>query len=172
MTDDASAGGPGFLRAGAVVGALVLGVWLLAGRPETGEDELVTRLGRVEVTARLLKRPDVFPDHGAYLYTYVLEYEVLKVHRQDPRGEHPLKPGDRVFVGHYKPRLPRGQIRDANCGDEPLGGKLTRFVPGEAHRMALDYPLANLAPSGALLDYCYPPDGNRFFAAWTNPADR
>ena len=36
--------------------------------------------------------------------------------------------------------------------------------------MALDYELGDLAPSGAL-DYCYPPEGNRFFAVWTNPTN-
>ena len=47
-------------------------------------------------------------------------------------------------------------------------GKVSRIAKGDVHRMALDYELAELAPSGAL-DYCYPPDVNRFFAVWTNP---
>ena len=34
--------------------------------------------------------------------------------------------------------------------------------------MALDYELQDLAPSG-VLDYCYPPGTNRFFALWVNP---
>lgn len=165
-----TAAGPGPLRGLGVIAALVLAVWLLAGRGSRGADEPVTKLGRIEVTARLLNRPASFPDLGAYRYTYVLAYEVLKVHRQDPAGRYVLRPGDAVFVGHYKPWLPRGQIRDEDSGDEPLGGRLTRFVAGEAHRMALDYDLQNLAPSGAL-DYCYPPEGNRFFAIWTNPTD-
>ena len=162
--------GPGGLRACCVVVALVAGTWLLASRRQTGEDEMVARLGRIEVTARLLKRPDAFPDLGAYRYTWVLEYEVLTVHRQDPDGKHVLHPGDRIFVGHYKPWMPRSEIRDANWGPSPLGGRLTQFVAGEAHRMALDYELQQLAPSGAL-DYCYPLGVNRFFAVWTNPAD-
>ena len=162
------AAGPGPLRACGVLGFLALGIWLLASRTETGEDGMVTRLGRLEVTARLLKRPEPFPDLGAYRYTYVLEYEVLAVHRQDPDGQHKLGPGDRIFVGHYKPWMPRAQIKDADWGDAPLGGKLSRFVAGEAHRMALDYELQNLAPSGAL-DYGFPPGVNRFFAVWTNP---
>jgi hypothetical protein len=131
---------------------------------------MVQRLGRIEVTARLLARPDEFPNLGAYRYTYVLQYEVLSVHRQDPQGRYSLQPGDHIFVGHYKPWMPRDQIRDADWGDSPLGGQLTQFVAGQAHRMALDYELAQLAPSGAL-DYCFPPGVNRFFAVWTNPSD-
>lgn len=160
--------GPGPLRALAVVGALVGAVWLLASRTDNGEDQSVRTLGRVEVTARLLERPEQFPDLGAYRYTYVLRYEVLKVHRQDPEGRYVLAPGDTIYVGHYKPWMPRGRIKDSDWGGDPLGGRLTRFVTGQAHRMALDYELQNLAPSGAL-DYCYPPGVNRFFAIWTNP---
>jgi hypothetical protein len=169
--DAAHPPGPGVPRATAVIAALVAAVWLLAqyGRGDGGEDPFVAQLGRVEVTARLVDCPDEFPDLGAYRYTYVVEYEVLAVHRQDPSGKYVLRPGERIFVGHYRPRLPRNQIRDADWGDSPLGGRLARIVRGDAHRMALDYELANLAPSGAL-DYCFPAGVNRFFAVWTNPA--
>ena len=162
--------GPGLLRATLVITALLAVGWLLArqGRGGDGSDENVTRLGRVEVTARLVKCPDEFPDLGAYRYTYVVEYEVLQVHRQDPDGNYELKPGDKIFVGHYRPRLPRNQIQDTDWGDSPLGGKLTQITAGDVHRMALDYKLSNLAPSGAL-DYCFPADVNRFFAVWANP---
>jgi hypothetical protein len=153
-----------------VVGSLALAVAVLAGWADNGADDNVTHLGRLEVTARLLERPDTFPDLGAYRYTYVLKYEVLKVHRQDPAGKYPLKAGDAIFVGHYKPWLPRSEIRDDDWGSSPLGGRLERFVIGQAHRMALDYELQDLAPSGAL-DFCFPAEGNRFFAVWTNPAD-
>ncbi len=163
-------GGPSWRRALVVIGVLVLITWGLSqyGRGGSGADPYVTTLGRIEVTARLVKGPDVFPDLGAYRYTYVVEYEVLDVHRQDPAGKYVLKPGDHIFVGHYKPRLPRSGIRDADWGDTPLGGKLECIVRGEVHRMAVDYELESLAPSGAL-DFCYPPSGNRFFAIWANP---
>ena len=151
--------GPSRLRAFCVVGGLALGIWLLGSKVETGEDE---------VTARLIERPDDFPDLGAYRYTYVLRYKVLTVHRQDAEGKYKLNPGDELFVGHYKPWMPRNQIKDEDWGGDPLGGKLSRFAVGEAHRMALDYELQDLAPSGAL-DYCYPLGVNRFFAIWTNP---
>jgi len=161
-------GGPSAIRGLAVITALVVGIWALANRVETGEDEMVRKLGRLEVTARLVERPEQFPKLGAYRYTYVLKYNVLKVHRQDPAGEYRLETGDEVFVGHYKPWLPRAQIKDSDWGDSPLGGRLDQLVAGEVHRLALDYELQDLAPSGAL-DYCFPPATNRFFALWTNP---
>jgi hypothetical protein len=161
-------GGPSAVRGLAVLAALALGIWGLASRVQTGEDEMVRKAGRVEVSARLLERPDQFPKLGAYRYTYVLKYQVLKVHRQDPAGQHRLQPGDEIFVGHYKPWLPRAQIKDSDWGDSPLGGTLDQFVTGQVHRLALDYELQDLAPSGAL-DYCFPPATNRFFALWTNP---
>jgi hypothetical protein len=160
-------GGPGALRGLTVVAGLVVLVWLLASRVETGADAMVQKLGRVEVTARLVEKPEQFPNLGAYRYTYVLKYKVLNVHRQDPAGQYPLKAGDEIFVGHYKPWMPRSQIKDSDWGDSPLGGTLDQFVAGEVHRLALDYELQNLAPSGAL-DYCFPSGTNRFFAVWAN----
>jgi hypothetical protein len=151
-----------------VITLLGLAIVYLANRGQTGADDLVTKLGRIEVTARLIERPDQFPQLGAYRYTYVLRYKVLTVHRQDPAGKYQLRPGDEIFVGHYKPWLPRSEIKDADWGDAQLGGKLDRFIQGEAHRLALDYELQDLAPSGAL-DYCFPPATNRFFALWANP---
>jgi len=161
-------GGPSRLRGILVLVLLTAGIWLLANRVATGEDEMVRKLGRIEVTAKLIERPEQFPNLGAYRYTYVLEYQVVKVQRQDPDGKYLLKPGEHIFVGHYKPWMPRSQIRDSDWGNSPLGGKLDQFVAGEVHRMALDYELQDLAPSGAL-DYCFPAATNRFFAVWTNP---
>jgi hypothetical protein len=160
--------GPGPLRAFAVIGALVLGFWWLGNKVEDGRDETISKVGRIEVTARLVERPTQFSEMGAYRYTYVLRYQVLMVHRQDSRGRYKLNPGDEIFVGHYKPWMPRSEIKDRAWGDSPLGGELTRFVAGEAHRMALDYELQDLAPAG-VLDYCFPQGVNRFFAIWTNP---
>jgi hypothetical protein len=160
--------GPGPLRAFAVIGVLALGIWWLGNKVEDGHDEVISKVGRIEVIARLLERSAQFPERGSYRYTYVLKYQVLKVYRQDPQGKYKLKPGDEIFVGHYKPWMPRSEIKDADWGDSPLGGKLTQFVAGEVHRMALDYELQDLAPAG-VLDYCFPQGVNRFFAIWTNP---
>jgi len=162
---------PSPVRGVLVIGSLAIGIWALAqfGRGGTGEDKNVTTLGRIEVTARLLDCPDPFPDLGAYRYTYVVPYEILEVHRQDPEAEYVLERGDRIFVGHYQPRLPRNRIQDSDWGSSRLGGNVTRITKGNVHRMALDYELAALAPSGAL-DYCFPPEVNRFFAVWTNLA--
>ena len=160
--------GPSPARGLAVMAGLVVVVGVLAARVETGEDARVQNLGRIEVTARLVERPEAFPELGAYRYTYVLRYEVLRVHRADPGRRYPLHPGDPIFVGHYKPWMPREEIQDADWGPEPLGGRLGQFVAGEAHRLALEYELQDWAPSG-VLDYQFPPDTNRFFAVWTNP---
>jgi len=160
--------GPRPVRALVVIGVLALSFWWLGRKVQDGRDGVITKAGRIEVTARLLERPPEFPARGSYMYTYVLKYQVLRVYRQDPQGKYPLKPGDMIFVGQYKPWLPRSEIKDEAWGDSPLGGKLTRFVAGEADRMALDYELQDLAPAG-VLDYCYPQGVNRFFAVWTNP---
>ena len=96
-----------------------------------------------------------------------MKYEVVEVLRADPDERHQVEPGDEIFVGHYKPWMPRSEIKDDDWGDRPLGGKLTRFVSGDLHRMALDYELGDLAPSGSI-DYCFPQSTNRFFAIWTN----
>lgn len=159
--------GPSRLRGIVTILILVTCLGWLTLRVDTGIDPMVTKLGRVEVLARLMDRPEAFPQLGAYRYTYVLRYQVLKVFRAD--AKRPLQTGDTIFVGHYKPWMPRAQIKDSDWGKDPLGGKLDQFTTGEVHRMALDYELADLAPSGAL-DYCYPPGTNRFFALWTNPA--
>jgi len=161
-------GGPSRLRGFLVVAGLTAAIWFLAARVQTGEDGMVRKLGRIEVTARLVERPEQFPKLGAYRYTYVLKYQIVKVHRQDSGGKYLLKPGEEIFVGHYKPWMPRSEIKDSDWGESPLGGKLDQIVSGEAHRMALDYELQDLAPSGAL-DYCFPAATNRFFAIWTNP---
>ncbi|MFC1735647.1 hypothetical protein ACFL1X_05985 [Candidatus Hydrogenedentota bacterium] len=159
--------GPSTLRGVGTVTGVVLVILLLARVGETGKDAMVTTLGRIEVTARLLDLPEKFPELGVYRYTYVLKYRVITAHRQDPEGKYSLKDGNEIFVGHYKPWLTRNQIIDSDWGDRPLGGNLAQFVAGEAHRMALDYELQELAPSGAL-DYCWPQGVNRFFAIWTN----
>ena len=155
------------MRALGVIAGLIFLIGALATRVETGADAMVQKLGRLEVTARLLERPDRFPELGAYRYTYVLKYKVIRVQRQDPEGKYRLKPGDEIFVGHYKPWLPRSEIKDSDWGSSPLGGRLDQFVAGDVHRLALDYELQDLAPSGAL-DYCFPPGTNRFFALWAN----
>ena len=160
-------GGPSAWRGLGVIAGLAVLTWLLGSRVQTGADAMTGKLGRLEVTARLVERPEQFPQLGAYRYTYVLKYKVLEVHRPDPEGNYPLRAGDEIFVGHYKPWLPRAQIKDADWGDSPLGGNLDQLVAGEVHRLALDYELQNLAPSGAL-DYCFPPATNRFFALWAN----
>src|ERR1035438_9573882 len=75
-------GGPGPFRGLAVISALILLIWALAARVETGADTMVQKLGRLEVTARLVERPDQFPKLGAYRYTYVPKKKAVTVHQQ------------------------------------------------------------------------------------------
>ena len=103
-------GGPGPWRGLGVIAGLILLIWMLAARVETGADAMVQKLGRLEVTARLVERPDQFPNLGAYRYTYVLKYKVIRVHRQDPEGKHPPRPrsqSDRRTTPAKRSQLPR-----------------------------------------------------------------
>ena len=102
------------------------------------------------------RAPGQFPQLGAYRYTYVLKYKVLKVHRPDATESTGCSPATRFSSATTSRGCRVRRIKDSDWGDRPLGGKLDRFVAGEAHRLALDYELADLAPSGAL-DYCFPP---------------
>ena len=162
-------GGPSPLRAVSVFVGIGIVMFFLSRYGAVGEDEAMGALGRIELTARLVEAPEDFPLIEGYRYTYVLKYEVLDVHRQDPDGKHLFKRGDIIFVGQYQPFMPRSNVRDEDCGDLEMGGKLSRIVHGDSHRMALEYPLENLAPGG-ILDYCFPLDAPRFLAIRTNPA--
>ena len=141
-------GGPGPWRGLAVVAGLVLLIWVLASRVQTGADPMVQQLGRLEVTARLLERPDQFPKLGAYRYTYVLKYKVLSVHRQDPEGKYPLKAGDDILVrGPYGRPFPINGHKDVLfiCGGigivplRPLIHQIAAMRAGSGGTVAVVY---------------------------------
>jgi hypothetical protein len=160
-------GGPGRARALLVVFLLGLLFAALAGRRIDGDTPETRELGRWEVTARLLELPGSFPEVGEYRYTFVMPYEVLEVHRTSSLIS--LEPGDSIFVGHFQPHLTRQDAAAfrADLAAQVLGGTLSRFHPGEVHRMALDFPLGELSPVG-IIDRCYPQQVKRFWAIWTN----
>ena len=109
---------------------LVLGLWS-ARRRGRSAGQMVSSLGRIEVTARLLECPEQFPDLGAYRYTYVLKYEVLQVHRQTRRASIRWQPGDASSSGHYKPWCCRAR-RSAT----PIGGHAPRRQAHAVRRRA------------------------------------
>jgi hypothetical protein len=133
-------------------------------RPNSGEDPELTRLGTVEVTARLKEIPGDFPSNDLYDYAYILKYEVLEVHRG-------AEVGGEIAVAHYNPLKPRSEAQDDFSGT--VGGNLRNFRAGDVHRMALEYPLDNHY-MGALVDKYF--GENRqdtdlpliYWAVWTN----
>ena len=75
-------------------------------KPNTGEDDKVTTLGSIEVTAQLLEIRGKIIDDPLYDYAHVMKYKVLKVHRGKVNG-------DIIYVGHYNPAEPRSTVADA-----------------------------------------------------------
>ena len=97
-----------------------------------GADENVTKLGDVEVTAKLVDVGGEFPPNDLYDYAHVMKYEVLETHRG-------AVDGTTIYVAHYNPRKPRTTVADERSGE--IGGNVTRFVVGSVHRMALVSPI-------------------------------
>lgn len=123
----------------------------------------VHELGEVEVTARLTDVRGVFPPNDLYDYAYVMQYEVLQVHR----GE--VAPGP-LLVGHYNPLKPRASAADARSGE--IGGNVTAFNVGDVHRMALSAPLEEQIMAGIINEY--QEEGKEqtlYWAWWTDQAD-
>jgi hypothetical protein len=54
-----------------------------------------------------------------------------------------------VLVAHYKPRLPRGKIKDGMKAH--VGGKLRSFTQGDVHKLKLTPDLKSIW-KGALVD--------------------
>jgi hypothetical protein len=93
----------------------------------------------VVVSAKLVEIPSKFPPDDLYDYAYVMRYEVIG------------GPMDKqaIFVAHYKPRQPRGKIKDGMKAH--VAGKLRSFVKGDVHKLKLDPNLKKIW-SGALVD--------------------
>lgn len=133
-------------------------------------DTKVTTLGTVEVTAELQpirywKEGETnFPPNDLYDYAYVMEYEVLEIHRGEVQG-------DTIYVAHFNPRLPRSDVESDTSG--PVGGKLMSFRAGDIHRMALDAPVDDYLMDGLLNKYLDETrDKTIYWALWTNPVNR
>src|SRR4051794_16810196 len=91
------------------------------------------------VTAKLVEIPGKFPPDDLYDYAYVMRYEVIG------------GPMDKqtILVAHYKPRQPRGKIKDQM--KDKVGGKLRSFKQGDVHKLELSPDLKKIW-QGALVD--------------------
>ncbi len=127
--------------------------------PDTGEDAEVTTRGSAEVTARLAEIPGEFVNRKDYDYAFVMQYDVLTVHR----GE---APGKTVYIGHYNPLKPRDTVADERV--EEVGGNLKRFRVGDVHRMALEQPIDDHFMGGIINRYFGEDTGPIWWAVWTN----
>ena len=127
--------------------------------PETGEDEKVTSLGSLEVTARLVEIEGELIYEPRYDYAHVIKYEVLEVHRGDVNEAV-------SYVGHYNPAKPRDSVADARVGD--IGGNVKKFKAGDIHRMALEVPIDESYMGGIINKYFDSGTGPVYWAVWTN----
>lgn len=93
----------------------------------------------LDVRAKLVEIPSSFPPDDLYDYAYVMRYEVIG------------GPMDKaqILVAHYKPRVPRGKIKDG--AKLHVGGALRSFAQGDVHKLKLSPDLKKLW-KGALVD--------------------
>jgi len=127
--------------------------------PQTGEDDNVTRLGAVEVTARLEEIRGEFINRPMYDYGFVMKYKVLKTHRGTPEG-------DTIYIGHYNPLKPRDRVADARVPE--VGGNVRKFKVGDIHRMALEAPIDEFFMGGVVNRHFEEHKGVVYWAVWTN----
>jgi hypothetical protein len=111
------------------------------------------------VTAKLVEIPGKFPDDELYDYAYVMRYVVVG----GPMDKQP------IFVAHYKPKQPRGAIKDKM--KSVVSGKVRTFHQGDLHKLELTGDLKSVW-KGALVDEFSAVDrkSTRYFALVTDPA--
>ena len=126
---------------------------------EDGVDPSVTKLGSIEVTAKLEEIRNTFPPNNLYDYVYVLKYRVLMTHRGKVGGE-------TILVGQYNPLKPRTEAADARCG--AIGGNVKKFSVGDVHRMALETPLDDFYMGPIINKYHDEDKSPLYWAIWTN----
>ena len=128
-------------------------------KPDSGEDDKVTTLGSIEVTAQLLEIRGKIIDDPLYDYAHVMKYKVLKVHRGKVNT-------DIIYIGHYNPAEPRSTVADARV--PKIGGNLKRFRAMDIHRMALEVPIDDYYMGGIINKYFGETKDPIYWAVWTN----
>jgi hypothetical protein len=115
--------------------------------------------GLVNVTAKLVEIPGKLPDDELYDYAYVMRYVVVG----GPMDKQP------IFVAHYKPKQPRGAIKDKM--KSVVSGKVRTFHQGDVHKLQLTANLKSVW-KGAVVDEFSAVDrkSTRYFALVTDPA--
>ena len=128
-------------------------------KPDTGEDDKVTTLGSIEVTAQLLEIRGKIINDPLYDYAHVMKYKVLQVHRGKVDG-------DIIYVGHYNPAEPRSSVADARVKE--IGGNLRKFKVMDIQRMALEVPIDDYYMGGIINKYFGESKDPIYWAIWTN----
>lgn len=128
-----------------------------AGADASSVPETPPVAGDLVLTAELMEIPGDFPANDLYNYAYVMKYKVAKV-LQGSYGD------TEILVGHYNPRLARGEIKDEQ--DAKVGGDLKSFQVGDMHYLVLS-PLEGLW-TGAVEDDYFKEKRTRYWGLWAD----
>ena len=135
-----------------------------ATTPRAADAGPATRLGTVEVTARLAEVPEgaIFR-RDLYDYATILKYTVTAVQRGA------LHAGDVIYVAHYNPWKPRSEAADKRAPG--IGGTVRQFRAGACHHRALAWPLDDAYMGGVVDKYFGVRTGQAYWAVWADDAD-
>ena len=140
--------------------ALVLLCAACGQKKVDGADDKVTKLGTVEVTAKLVDVGGDFMKNDLYDYVHVMKYEVLQTHRGKVEG-------NTIYVAQYNPLKPRASVADERMKE--VGGNVTKFVVGDVHRIAMEEPpLEDRVMVGIVNRFKENATGPTYNALWTN----
>jgi hypothetical protein len=131
-----------------------------ADRPSAPASSPVSRVGTLEVSARLMEIPEgaIFK-RDLYDYATILKYEVLRVHRGDLTDSV-------IHVAHYNPWKPRRDAQDRRVPE--IGGNLEEFQTGQVHHMALEHPVEDFFMGGLVNKYFGTVTNSLYWAVWTD----
>jgi hypothetical protein len=140
-------------------GATLVAACLLSAASVPAAADPAPAASPLSVTAKLVEIPSKFPPDDLYDYAYVMRYEV----QGGPLDK------QSIFVAHYKPRQPRGKIKDTMKAS--VSGKLRSFSKGDVHKLKLDPNLKKIW-TGALVDEFAATDRKsvRYWALEADPA--